>query len=450
MQQAIQDLAAWIWDVPMLVLLLGSGLFFLIYSRFVPFQYVRHSINILRGKYDDPNSPGQISHMQALSSALSATVGMGNIGGVALAISQAGPGVLFWMWISAFVGMATKYFTCSLAIMYRGKNHLGQVDGGPMYVITEGLGKKWRPLAIFFCCAGMIGCLPIFQANQLTEVVRENIFFENGWATQEDATLINACMAVLLIALAYVVIVGGIKRIAQIAERLVPSMVALYMVSVLSIILLNTQNVCHAITLVFKDAFTGQAMAGGVFLTVLITGTRRAAFSNEAGIGTAPMAHGAARTNEPIREGLVAMLGPAIDTLIVCTCTGLAIILTNSWQNATQEGITITMQAFDKGIPYVGKWLLSIAAINFSITSIFAFAYYGNKCFFFIFKKANKHSFNYFYILSIIIGATWSLKSVISIIDIGFGLMSIPTVLSAIILAPQVISKTKLYILKIK
>jgi AGCS family alanine or glycine:cation symporter len=314
----IATFADYAWGPWLLILLLGGGVFFLFYSRLVPFRYIRHAVDIIRGKYDNPNDAGDISHFQALSSALAGTIGMGNISGVAIAIYTGGPGAIFWMWMSAIFGTATKFFTCSLAIMYRGKDSLGHIQGGPMYVVVEGLGKKWRPLAVLFSLAGLIGCLPAFQANQLVQIFRDIIFIPNGWVGEEPFTF-NLISGLLIAGLVSLVIFGGITRIGMVTSRLVPAMVVLYILSAVWILTTNFQEIPMFFQLIFSDAFSGNAVAGGVLGTVIATGVRRGAFSNEAGIGTEAMAHGAAKTEEPVREGLVAMLGPFIDTIIVCT-----------------------------------------------------------------------------------------------------------------------------------
>ena len=309
------------WGIPLLVLLIGGGLFFTLYCRFIPFRYIRHGLNILLGKYDDPNDPGQVSHFQALSSALASTVGMGNISGVAIAIHTGGPGALFWMWVSAVVGMATKFFTCTLAILYRGKDEDGEVQGGPMYVIKEGLPKSLHFLAYIFAVAGLFGCLALFQANQLTQIIQDQVFVPFGLFSH-NPMIGQLMIGVLLATVISLVIFGGIRRIGQVAARLVPAMVLLYMLCGFFILLGNITNLDNILLLIINDAFTGNAVAGGTLGTVMIIGIRRAAFSNEAGIGTESMAHGAAITKEPVREGLVAMLGPMIDTLVVCSITG--------------------------------------------------------------------------------------------------------------------------------
>ena len=340
MSRGLESTSNWLWGFPLLYLLIGGGIYFSIYSRFAPFFYLRHSIQILRGKYNNPNDPGQINHFQALCSALSGTVGMGNITGVAVAIIQGGPGALFWMWVCALLGMATKFFTCSLAVMYRGKDQTGQVQGGPMYFITEGLGNKWKPLAMAFCFFGLFGCLPMFQSNQLTAIVSEMFFIPNDWFVDSSKNVTpigQGLFGILLAILVGSVIFGGIQRIGKVAASLVPFMVILYGSCALIIIIMHLDQIPKAFLLIITDAFTGQAVTGGILGTVISTGVRRAAFSNEAGMGTEAMAHGAAKTKEPIREGLVAMLGPMIDTIIVCTITGLVIINTGVWE----KGVTI-------------------------------------------------------------------------------------------------------------
>ena len=443
----IINFADFIWGLPLVILLIGGGIFFSIYIRLLPLRYLKYAVEILFGKHEETDSVGDITHFQALSSALAATVGMGNISGVAVAIITGGPGALFWMWISATCGMMTKFFTCSLAIMYRGKDLNGQVSGGHMYVIVKGLGKKWKPLAILFCLAGMIGCLPIFQANQLTAILREFIFIPNGWMI-DNILLINVLIGSILFILVSIVIFGGLPRIAKICSRLVPFMVIIYMFAVLSIIFSNISIVPDIFYLIFQDAFTGHAVQGGMIGSVIMIGARRAAFSNEAGIGTAPMAHASAKTNEPVKEGLVAMLGPAIDTLIVCTCTALAILITGAWKYTEKSGINITLIAFENALPF-GGYLLLVCTFIFALTSMFSFGYYGAKCFNFLTGVTPTYYYG-FYACTIILAAISSLKTVINLIDAAFALMAIPTMFSTLWLSPKVVKITKLYFKNLK
>lgn len=443
----LAEFSSFAWGPHLLVILIGGGLFFVFYIRFLPYKYFGHAIDILRGKYDDPNEEGQLSHYQALSTAIAATVGMGNISGVAVAITMGGPGALFWMWISALIGVCTKFFTCTLAIMYRGRDSQGELQGGPMYVIVEGLGKKWKPLAIFFSVAGLFGALPAFQANQLTATINNVLLSPSGLAVTDYS---NLAIGILIAVIVSAVILGGVKRIGSVAARLVPLMVAVYVIAVLFIILKNVDQVIPSFQLILEDAFSGNAVLGGGLGALIIMGVRRAAFSNEAGIGTAPMAHGAAKTNEPVREGLIAMLGPIIDTIIVCTMTALAIIITGVWEGKAAagevEGIPVTLEAFEQAMPGYGSWILMGCVLVFSFTTLFSFSYYGTKCLGFLAGAEHKHYYTYFYIFSIIVAAMVELSPVINLIDGFYGLMAIPTMISAIILAPKVRKEARAYI----
>ena len=548
--KGLEDISNWLWGFPLLYLLIGGGLYFTIYSRFVPFFYLRHSIQILRGTYNNANDPGEINHFQALCSALSGTVGMGNITGVAVAIVQGGPGALFWMWICALLGMATKFFTCSLAVMYRGIDQTGQVQGGPMYFITEGLGKKWKPLAMAFCFFGLFGCLPMFQSNQLTAIVSEMFFKPNDWFvdSSQNVTLTGQGLFGLLLAIFVgVVILGGIQRIGKVAATLVPFMVILYGGCALIIIIMHASQIPEAFRLIITDAFTGQAVTGGVLGSVISIGVRRAAFSNEAGMGTEAMAHGAAKTKEPIREGLVAMLGPMIDTLIVCTITGLVIINTGVWEkgvtinrisklnNAIEQyvieknissvitndliesiitnkefnnkkfhvtpvnkldawgkrieiknninssdyklilvssgpdkilntpddltneispnsysGVMLTEKAYRIISSSLGPYLLLICVLCFSFSSMIGFSYYVTKCGMFLFGIKARIPLIIFYLIGIIISAIVDLKYLIYFLDIMFGLMAVPTIISTIILSPRVMKEAREYFITLK
>ncbi|WP_299227886.1 sodium:alanine symporter family protein [uncultured Psychroserpens sp.] len=440
------------WGIPLLVLLIGGGLYLLIISRFLPFRFFGHALQVLRGKYDDPNDPGEISHFKALTTALSSTIGMGNIAGVALAITIGGPGAMFWMWISAIVGMSTKFFTSTLAIMYRGKDSDGKLQGGPMYFITEGLGKNWKFLAMMFSFFGLLGALPVVNVNQLKQAINDIILIPNG---VEVNLYTNLIIAGLLVVITSIVILGGLKRISNIASKLVPSMVLLYFVLVLIILAMHIDEVPKYLLLIFTDAFNasyieGDAVFGGVLGALILLGIKRGAFSNEAGIGTAPMAHGAAKTDEPVREGLVAMLGPVIDTLIVCTLTALAILVTGVWQTTLDNGVSLTASAFQDAMPGVGQYLLMVCVFVFSISSLFSYAYYGTKCMSFLVGARYKYLYNYLYIASIVLAATTSFSTMINFIDGIFAFMAIPTMLATIIMAPRVVKEIKAYKLRLK
>ncbi len=461
------------WGTPLVLLLVGGGLYFMFYSRFIPYRYFGHAVSILRGRYDDPNAPGDINHFEALSSALAATVGLGNISGVAVAIAMGGPGAVFWMWMSAFVGIATKYFTCTLSIMYRGKDSRGDIQGGTMYMITEGLGKKWKPLAILFAVAGLFGALPLFQANQLTQAIRDMILIPNGllestpnwiaaFATSVPDFLVtnydgftfleskilftsNLITGLIILAMVGAVIFGGIKRIGKVASKMVPAMVVLYVGSVLTILGIHFDVLGEYLWLIIYDAFTAEAALGGAVGAIIIAGVRRAAFSNEAGIGTATLAHGAAKTKEPVREGLVAMMGPFIDTIVVCTMTALAILVTDVWKSGDQNGISLTAAAFSEALGPVGIYLLMTCVFIFATSSLFAYSYYGTKCLGFLTGAEKQHTYNYYYVGSILLGAVTSISAMINLIDGMFAIMAIPTMTVAILLSPKVMEATRDY-----
>ena len=451
MEQFFEKFSSYAWGLPLVILLIGGGLYLLVLSKFLPFRYIGHAIQVLRGKYDDPDDPGQISHFKALSTALSSTIGMGNIAGVAVAISIGGPGAMFWMWVSAVVGMSTKFFTSTLAIMFRGKDSAGVLQGGPMYFIVEGLGKSWKPLAIMFSFFGMIGVLPVVNVNQLTQAINDIVLIPNGVAVGFKT---NVVIAFILVISTSIVIIGGLKSISSVASKMVPTMVILYFILVLIILIANYEVVPKYFLMIFTDAFAadnfkGDPFLGGLFGALVLLGIRRGAFSNEAGIGTAPMAHGAAKTDEPVREGLVAMLGPAIDTLVVCSLTALAILVTGVWETTSNNGVSLTASAFEAAMPVYGKYLLMVCVLIFSVSSLFSYSYYGTKCLSFLIGDDKKHYFNYFYILSIIIAVMTPFSMMLNLIDGVFALMAIPTMVSTLILAPKVIVEFKKYKAKI-
>jgi len=424
-----------IWGAPVLILLLGGGFYFLIYSRLVPLRYFGHAIRILRGKENDSDNEGQIKPYQALATALAGTIGMGNVSGVAVAITMGGPGAIFWMWVTALLGVSTEFFSNTLAVMFRGKDSNGEIQGGPMYYITEGLGKNWKPMAVFFSVVGMIGVSPLFQANQLTQMIGHVLLAPNQIETSFTTSLITGIIISIIVG---IVVIGGIKRIGKVTGSMVPIMVIVYTVTVLYIIFSNSSQIIPAFQTIFSDAFSGDAVLGGSLGSIIIIGVRRAAFSNEAGLGTTPMAHGASKTSEPVRQGLVAMLGPVIDTIVVCTMTALAIIITNMWIYSNADGITLTAQAFDSAIPVYGKYILAICVIFFSMSTMFAFPYYGVKCLGFVAGAKYGFIYNYIFVIAIIIGAVANLRVIIGFIDIAFGLMAIPTVVSTVLLSPHV------------
>lgn len=437
--KTFSDLA---WGPPLLVLLIGGGVFLTLYSRFLPFMYLPHAIRLL--KNDKASGSGEISHMQALSSAIAATVGMGNISGVAIAISMGGPGALFWMWVSAILGMATKFFTCSLAVMYREKGKDGTLRGGPMYYLVNGLGHKWKPAAVLFCVCCLVGSLPIFQANQLTQLIGD-VFLVTDQMSEANLMQFRGMIGFALSVLVGTVIFGGLKRIALVAERIVPAMVGFYVLLVFIMMVLHYDKLIPSLALVFHDAFSGNALLGGAVGALIVVGVRRAAFSNEAGIGTAPLFHGDSKTDNPIKEGLVAMIGPFVDTIIVCTMTALAILVTDAWTLTGIEGISITLQAFVSSYGESGKALLFICTFAFSITTLFTAFHFGAKAFYFLTKGRYMTAHLVAYVLAIIVGAVISVDLVVNIIDGMYALMAFPTMIGAILLAPKIMAAAKAY-----
>ena len=434
-----QQLVDTVWGTPLVALLLGGGCFFVVASRALPYRYMGHAIAVLMGRYDTPHANGEISHQQALAAALSNTMGLGNIAGVALAIVAGGPGAVFWMWVSAIVGIATKFFTCSLGVMYRGKDSLGNLQGGPMYVIREALPRPFYPLAVLFSLAGLIGTLPIFQANQLTALIQDTMLAgaAPGWAPlaigMAIATLVGS------------VIFGGLPRVAKVAVALLPTMVLVYLFMTMWVLANHLADIPRVLGTIFTEALSPTAVGGG-FLGVMLIGISRGAFSNEAGVGTEVMAHSAAKTDEPIRGGMLATLGPVFDTLVVCTCTALVILLAGNWQSpGDMSGITLTADAFRSEMGSVGLILLSFVALILSTTTMFAGWYFGAKCFGFLVGAEWQRYFRWFFVAAVVFGATVSIDVVFNLISASYGIMAIPTMVSAIILAPRVLRAAERY-----
>lgn len=438
--------ASYAWGPWLLCLLLGGGLYFLLASKFAPFMHLGHALDLVRGKYNNPNDPGHITHFSALSAAMAGTIGMGNIAGVALAIQIGGPGAIFWMWVTAIIGIATKFFTCSLAVMYRGKDDTGALQGGPMYVIRQGLPRRWHFLASMFAIVGLIGCLPALQSNQLIQIFRDLVMIEHGLLSSEDDPFVfNLISGIVLATITGAVIFGGLNRIANTARFLVPLMTAIYLVTVLVALTLNASAIPGAFGLILIDAFTGEAAAGGSLLAVILYGVQRGAYSNEAGMGTESLVHGAAKTNEPIREGLVAMIGPIVDTLIVCTATALMILIAGTWQSDASQGVTLTANAFSTLLGPMGTIIVFVCVLCFATTTIFTYSFYGSQCASYVFGSRHVNSYRIVFVLSIVLIAVISLEAAVSLIDGSFALMAIPTMISAIWLAPKVMTAANLY-----
>ena len=364
------------WGPWLVFLLVGSGLFFSIFSRFIPFRNLKNGFKYLFQK--DNTSEGSISKYEALSSALSGTIGLGNIAGVALAIQLAGPGAVFWMWMTACLGIATKFFTCSLSVMYREKDSDGTILGGPMYVIKNGLSSKWAFLAYLFAFFGMIGGLPAVQSNQMVQIISD---FALPILSFDNQLVFNLVCGIIIALVAGTVIIGGLTRIAKASSWLVPVMGGLYVLSATLILIANFEAVPNVIKIIFLDAFSGTSVAGGTLIGVIMYGIQRGAFSNEAGIGTEALIHGTAKTNNPIKQGFVAMIGPIFDTLLICTATAVVIILSGLWASDEYSGVSLTAMAFQAFLGNVGVGIVFLCVVFFGISTIFTYSYYGSTLF---------------------------------------------------------------------
>lgn len=446
MEELLSTLVNFAWGLPMVLLLVGGGAYFVVHSRLAPYLRLSHAVSIISGKYDgEKNTKGDLSHFQALIVALSGTLGLGNIAGVAVAITMGGPGAIFWMWLTAIVGIATKFYTASLAVMYRGEDRSGKLQGGPMYVIREGLNKKYLPLAWLFCIGCIFGALPLFQINQLVQILRDVIAIPFGLAEPENHFTFDLLVGITLFIMISWIVMGKLTRITAVASKVVPIMVIGYFMMTLTLLAMNYDKIPETFMLIFSSAFNPGSAAGGLLGTVIIIGVQRGAFSNEAGIGTESLAHGAAKTNQPIREGFVASFGPIVDTLIVCTCTALAVLVTGAWQTDFQ-GVGMTVYAFEKTFPNIGSYLLMIMVFFLSMSTVLSFWYYGCKCSEFLFGKAFEKFYKQFYLILIIVGAIGSLSMVINFITFMYALMALPTMISTLLLSSKVREAAKVYI----
>lgn len=423
-------LSSLLWTSPVtLAVLLGTGLYLTLRLGFVQLRGFRHGTQLLSGKYTDPRHVGEVSHFQALSTALSATVGTGNIAGVATAISLGGPGALFWMWMTAFLGMATKFAECTLALKFREVSPGGEVAGGPMYTLLHGLKMK-RLAALFagFALIASFGIGNMVQANSVVDGIAY-IFPE----ARAFAWLLGLGMATLVA----LVILGGIRRIAHVAAILVPFMALFYIVASLLVLFNHAADIPRALTTVFNSALNVSAVGAAAVGEAIRWGVARGLFSNEAGLGSSPMAHAAARTNEPVREGLVAMLEPFIDTLVICSMTGLVIVVTGSYidRPETLVGAALTAHAFGTTLGAAGAWVVGVGLTLFAFSTIISWSYYGDRSARFLFGEGAVMPYRAVYSLLVVFGAAVPLQLVWNFADIANILMAIPNLIALLLLA---------------
>ncbi len=431
-------------DLPLIIVWLVVGAaFFTFYFGFINLRGFKHAIHLMMGRYADPKHPGEVSHFQALATALSGTTGLGNIAGVAVAVSLGGPGATFWMILAGFLGMSSKFTECILAVKYRKINPDGSVSGGPMYYLSKGLAERNMPvfgklLAIFFsimCIGGSLGAGNMFQANQAFEQVRGVTGGDAGFLA-DKGWLFGLVIAILV----GIVIIGGIKSIARVTAKLVPLMVIIYMAAAATIILLNIDRLPAAVSAIITGAFSPEGVAGG-FIGVLIQGFRRAAFSNEAGVGSAPIAHAAVRTTEPVTEGLVSLLEPFIDTVVICTMTALVIVITGTYTlyGDGVEGVALTSAAFESSISWF-PYVLAVAVVLFAFSTMISWSYYGSKSWTYLFGESRAADLTYktMFCGFVIVGSSTNLTAVIDFSDAMLYAMSLANILGMYLLAPVV------------
>jgi AGCS family alanine or glycine:cation symporter len=444
LEELLGGISGFVWGPFMLALLLGVGIYLTVGLRFLPWRRIGSGFRLLwRGRRSD--AEGDITPFQALMTALSATVGTGNIAGVATAIFIGGPGAIFWMWITALFGMATKYSEAVLAVHYRETDERGMHVGGPMYYIKNGLGRHWHWLGAAFALFGMLAAFGIgntIQANSVAHAVESTLDMPN-WLT-------GLVMAVL----AGAVILGGIRRIGTVAAKLVPFMAVVYVVGALIVIFVNVGEVPEAFALIFSDAFTGTAAAGGfagasVWMAIQF-GVARGVFSNEAGLGSAPIAHAAAKTTDPIRQGTIGMLGTFIDTIVICTMTALVIILTGAWTDG-ETGAALSAAAFGSGLPGLGSAIVTFGLVIFAFTTILGWSYYGERCAEFLFGVRVILPYRILWIIAIPAGALAAgdniqIKVLWLTADVLNGLMAVPNLIALALLSPIVFRLTRDYL----
>ncbi|WP_026072598.1 alanine/glycine:cation symporter family protein [Nodosilinea nodulosa] len=428
---------------PFIVLwLFVAAIFFTFRMKFINLRGFRHAIEVVQGKFDDPHDDGEVSHFQALATALSGTVGLGNIAGVAIAIQLGGPGAMFWLTMAGFCGMVTKFVECSLSVKYRRVLDDGTILGGPMYYLTRGLSPRgMRPfgqgLAVLFCIlclGGSLGGANMFQSNQAYAAIAGLIPGLPAWL-----------FGLVLAALAGFVIIGGISRIGAVAEKLVPAMAVIYVVACLFVIVVNIGQVPAAIATIFREAFAPTAAVGGI-VGVMVQGIRRSSFSNEAGVGSAAIAHSAARTDEHIREGLVSLLEPFIDTVVICNMTAITIVLTGVYQDTGSElsGVAMTASAFASVIGWF-PIVLSIAVCLFAFSTIISWSYYGIQAWTYLFGERSSIIFKLLYVICTFLGCLTSLGLIIDFSDLMLLGMAFPNLIGCYILSNEIAGDLKEY-----
>ncbi|MDO4879128.1 MAG: sodium:alanine symporter family protein [Neisseria sp.] len=432
-----------VWGPPMLILLVGTGILLTLLLRGLQFSMLGYALKQAflphPKKEGGEEHEGDVSHFGALMTALSATIGTGNIAGVATAVVAGGPGAVFWMWMSAIFGMATKYGEGVLAVKYRTTNAKGEMSGGPMYYIENGLGKNWKWLAFTFAFFGVVASFGIgssVQANSVAKAVFSSFAVET-WITGSVLTLITA-----------IVVLGGIQSIAKVSSVVVPFMAVFYVVGGLIIIVMHLDLVFPAVRLILQDAFTGQAVAGGAIGSVIRYGVARGVFSNEAGMGSAPIAAAAAKTDHPVRQALVSMTGTFLDTIIVCSITGIVLVMgllgaDGSFAVPQLDGASLTTQTFDKMLPGVGGWIVTIGLIFFAYSTILGWCYYGEKCGTYLFGDRFIPLYRVLYVATVMVGAIVSLDIVWLLADIFNGLMAVPNLIALLLLSGVIVKETR-------
>lgn len=438
MTDILNAIVGFVWGLPLVIFLFVANIILLWHSRFLPLIGIKHAVGLLSKEENDAKE-GQISHFQTFCNAIAATVGLGNISGVAIAISQAGPGAIVWMWIAGLIGMNTKFFECSAALIYRDHDYRGETQGGAMYTIPKILPKKFHFLAMMFAMCGMIGTLSMFQINQI------------GTFIQTQYNIEKYLTGIIFGILTLWVLRGGLKRLSNACAAIVPVMSAVYVLTCIYILVSHSALIPAVIGDIFRHAFTAKSALYGTLsygiIHIMVTGIKRATFSNEAGLGTAPMAHSNSRTKEPIAEGYVAMLGPLLDTLIVCTLTAL-VILVSFHEGGFPElsGIELSTAAFEFNLGSTGKHILGICILLFAYSTILGMANYNQKCFDYVFKgKLGTKSFQTWYIGTILVGSVLAMENVINLIDIAYALMTVPNIIATLITAPTVAKRLREY-----